>query len=603
MKRFSYLIIFLLFGLLPTFAADMLKLQAPSTVVEGQKFQIKYVVASDEASSFTAPNIEGCELIFGPAVSTSSSISIINGKQSSSYQKIYSYTYNALTRGKYTIPAVTVKIEGRNYSTSPTSLEVLPPDSRAQNQNKGSNTQPSPSATTTQTLTKDDIFIRVILNKKEVYEQEPIEMTVKLYSRSNSVRFVDKAPDSYDGFLVEEISGSGQWENLEHYNGSNYYTSVLRRAVLFPQKTGELTVGSGSYEAIVTEYQREVIGYMHIATIPVERNILLDPGKTKIKVLPLPQPAPSGFNGAVGHFSMTSKLSDTALRTGDAAMLTVTVAGSGNFKGMSAPEISFPVEFEQYTPREEQNVKVANNTLTGSTTYEYTFVPQAVGKFTIPAIQFSYFDPTAREYKTISSESMSLDIARGNLAGGSNNPDQQNIIVKNTDIKHIKEGDKGLSFFHTLVARQWWYWMIYPFLILILVVSIAGSNSYRRSMANVTGRKISNANRVARKRLKAAASFLRSNNSEKMSEEILKALWGYLSDKLAIPVSELSRSNITEILIAAGSSESTINKVISAIDSSEMARYSGTSSDLSSQSIYDLAVEAINSLESTKLRK
>lgn len=579
MKR-SLNIILLLIVCVASASAKGITMKAPDNVIQGRTFQVSFLLDSPDFPRMQAPEIDGCRLVGGPFVSQSSSIEIVNGRQTSSSEYSIAFEYVAVTPGKYVIPAVAVDINGVMQKTSGQVLSILPEES-----NKSAS----------------NIFIRVILNKTEVYEQEAIEMTVKLYSKSGIVKILDKQPDAYDGFIVEDIPGSGNWDQVEHYNGSNYYTSVLRRAILFPQKTGELTVGSGDYEAITVEEIPQYIGSMHIGNRTEQRRITLAPGSTKIKVLPLPSPTPSSFNGAVGNYTIDTQLSNTNLRTGDAATLKVIVSGTGNLKGMSAPKVNFPEDFEVYPVRSEPSIKVSGNNLSGKIIYEYTFVPQEVGSFELPVLEFSYFDPAKKEYQTITKPAVALNVAQGtHPVNKSKNKINQDV----KDIKHIIEGDKNQSHSHSLLAHSIWYWLVYPILVTLLITLVIVSDKHRKAKADVIGRKISQANKVAQKRLKKASLYLQENKYDLLTQEILKALWGYLSDKLTIPVSELSRSNITEILQKVGVNQATVDNTINTIDNCEMSRYAGSAPNQQmAQTLYNQATQIINSIESIKIKK
>lgn len=600
MNRFSYFIIIFISSFFLANAQDI-TLDAPSTVIQGQQFRLRYKINSSNVSSFNPPAIDGCNLLYGPASSVSYSTVITNGRQVTTYEQTLTFTYEAVNPGTFTIPAVSVTIDGKRQTVDEKKIQILPPDKDIPSQSGSQSNHASTSAS------GKDIFIRVILNKKEVYEQQPVEMTVKLYSRSGEVQFTDKTPDSYEGFMIEEIPGSGQWEDIENYNGYNYYTSVLKKALLYPQKTGELTVGSGKYDAQVVEYEQQYIGYMQIMTRPIVKNITLAPASSKIKVLPLPNINPaleSSFGGAVGNFKMKTELSDSLLRTGEAATLSVTISGSGNFKGMKEPKINFPPEFEVYPPKNESSYKVSGNNLKGEIKYEYVFVPLETGSYTLPKVEFTYFNPESKTYVTETSLSdTNVTVVKGSNVSSYGENSRQKVVMKNIDIKHIVKGDKGQSKEgQSLLTREFWYWLIYPLLIIILIGIIIATASHRKAMKNVVGRKMSKAYKTARKHLKKASMFMKQNKIDLMTEEISKALWGYISDKLSIPVSELNRSNIVEILSSSEVNENVIKQFIDAIDNCEIARYAGASAIISSQSLYDDASKALNSLESIKIK-
>ncbi|MDE5686534.1 MAG: BatD family protein, partial [Paramuribaculum sp.] len=304
------------------------------------------------------------------------------------------------------------------------------------------------------------------------------------------------------------------------------------------------------------------------------------------------------FTGAVGKFDISSRLVGNTFRTNEPATLIYTITGTGNIKYVKEPVIDFPSEFELYDPKTDYDTRVIGNNVTGTMTTEYTFVPQSVGKFTIGSDKFVYFDPSKNDYVTLTTPTYPIAVSQG-----TETVDKQDVEVKNKDILHIMTGSKSPSQTHTTVITQWWYWLIYLVLIgaLFAAVRIYGRNLARA--ADVRGMKLAKANKVARQRLKTAESFMQSDNSDRFYEELLKATWGYLSDKLGIPLSQLSRENISAELTAYGADEQLCATVISILDQCEMARYAPASTNSELKKIYDEASETINRLETIKRRK
>lgn len=581
----------------------------PRNVIEGNTFYVTYRLTNGRGSGIQAPQVDGCKLLSPrPGVSTMQSVEIINGHQTSTTTEDYTYTYRAEKEGTYTIPVASIQADGKSYQTQTAQFKVLPPDKNAsRQQNQGGYgyqgaTIDNPSSQDNASIGKDDIFVRVILNKSHAYEGEAIECTLKLYTKFERINsFMVTSPPTYDGFLIEELNTQASLNEVEHYNGQNYITAVLKKCIIYPQKSGKLTINSGKYDLSVVQLERVSNGFF-ISARPVEKSVQLQPFTQSVEISALPQPAPAGFDGAVGHFKFESRMSSTELRTGEAASLEYIITGTGNIKYLKAPRPVIPTEFEQYTPKVEENTRVVGNNMTGTVTAEYTIVPQSVGEFRIPSQKFSYFDVSAKEYVTLEAQEYTLKVAKG--SGTTSSVDQRDIEAKNTDILHIKLGPKNIRVDHTPVIRFWWYWSVFGVLLLIMIVTVWARNRRERMEADVAGRRTSRANKVAAKRLKAAEGFMRVHDSERFYQEVLKAMWGYLSDKLNIPASQLTRQNIVSTLEARGVSAEVSDKLIKILDDCEMARYTpDSSSDTSVEASFRQATETINDLERSRIAK
>ncbi|MCM1449816.1 MAG: BatD family protein [Clostridiales bacterium] len=590
-----------------TTIAQTVKVQAPRSVVEGSMFHVVYELENASASNIQVGKIDGCTELSGPAVTSSSSITIIQGQRTEQSTTGYAYTYRAVKAGTYTIPAATLTVNGKEVKSQPTQIKVLPPDSNPTPGNNG-NGQPSNPATQTpqtgQNISSNDIFVRIIFNKSHVYEGEAVECTLKLYTRYNSISGIQphKLP-TFDGFLIEEVQLSSQNNEIEHYNGQNYLTAVLKKYIIYPQTSGQLTVTSGEYTVGVTTMQRVQHGFWGYTNIPVEQDVNLTPKSSTINITPLPSPKPTSFNGAVGKFTLESRLSSNSLRTNEAASLTTIITGSGNIKYVKAPHVDLPIDFEQYTPSEDVRAHISGNTMTGTVTSELTFVPQSVGTFNVAPIEFSYFDPTKKEYVTLTTGGYDLDVAKGASTTVSN-VEQNEIKQRATDILHIHRLDpRSLSQHHSLTIHSPRYWTAW---VIVALLALTGIAMYRRQLrlnADVVGRRTARAGRVAKKRLRRARLYMNSGDKEQFHAEILNALWGYISDRLVIPVADLTRSNVSEKLAARGMSQQNIDKIIDILDECEMARYTPDASQHTLQEIYDATSSAMDTLESMKKMK
>ncbi len=575
-------------------------------VVVGQKFAVTFRLKNGEGSGLKAPQIKGCKYLYGPSMSTMSSTRIINGNVASSTTIDYSFIYLAEKEGATSVPPTAINVGSQKYTSSATSFTVLPDDGRYSRQSPGvrrpsANPQPSGEV---KRVGGNDVFVRIHLSKSKVYEQEALLCTIKMYLNPDYGLDGQQSQivmqPSFDGFMVEELSVPPT-NNLEHYNGRNYRTSILKQCLLFPQRSGNLTITSGKYTLTVQQYQTISHGYYYVQQ-PVDTKLNIESNTATVNVMPLPQPRPADFSGAVGQFKVNTSLEPQKLRTGEAGVLTFTISGTGNLKYIKEPHVDFPSEIEVYTPKSTQDVKVSSSNVTGTNKIEYTFTPQSVGTFTISPGSFSYFDINTKQYVSVQLPSYSIKVEQGSakttLAG-----DQQDIVVKNTDILPIHRNDSGLSKSHTIVVDQWWYWAIYGALALALVATVIISAKRIRRNANVAARNYAKARKVASRRLKTARQLIKSQQTQLFYPEITHAIWGYLSHKLAIPTSMLTRDNVATKLAEYGASDELINQFIDVLDHAEMAQYAPSQYESQAEDIYNEAATAMDSMESIKHNK
>ncbi len=573
----------------------------PRTVIAGNKFSVTFRLKNATGSGIKVPNIDGCTLVYGPATSTMMSYEIVNGRQSSSSTVDYVYTYRADEPGEHTIGSATITADNKTYTTKAVKFKVLPPD-KAAAAGQGARVDDINSQTPDRTVSANDVFVRIILNKSRAYEQEAILCTIKLYTKYSISSFLPTTQPAFDGFLIEELNLQPQLNEMEHYNGENYMTAVLKQCIIFPQKSGKLTINSGKYDITVIQHER-FSGFWG-GSRPVEREIHVSSNSASINITPLPQPQPEGFTGAVGDYTIDSRLSTSSFRTNEAASLIYTIKGTGNIKSIREPQIDFPSEFEQYTPQTDVHSQVSGSNVTGSMTIDYTFVPQSVGEFTIGADNFVFFNPETGKYQTLTTPDYKIKVAQGaSVSSDASVFNKQAIASKNTDILHIKMGDLYPEKSHTFYFSSWWYVPSYIVLAIALALLIILYRKQVRLNADIRGRRLANADKVARKRLKIAKQYMAAHDNDRFYEEILKAMWGYFSDKLGIPASQLSRENITQQLTAYGISNELIDASIDLIDDCEMARYSPARSEEQIEELYSKASTIMNDMERVKRAK
>lgn len=606
----KYLLLFILLnvGVGYTFAQGVtFKASAPSAVVKGEAFRLVYSLQNGQGEGIqAASSINGFEILYGPAVSTSHSTQIINGKATSNSSESYIYTLSAVAEGTFNIPAATIRVDGKTYTSNTVTVKVLPPDKNAQAQQGQAGGRPASSSSTSGNIKSTDAFIRAIVSKTRVREQEAFIVTFRFYT-TLEVREIGKIEfPEFDGFMVEDqdLPGSRQLQ-MEHYNGRNYYSVDLKRTLLFPQRSGKITIPSGKIEMVFNVRSGKTIdtffGPQYVMT-DVKKTMTTSP--LNINVSELPAGKPENFSNGVGTFSMKESISATNIKANDAVTLTLTISGTGNMKLIRNPELVVPKDFDTFDPKITNNLKFTDNGLTGSRTIEYLFIPRYQGTYTIPPLKFSYFDTRSNSYKTLSIPEYTLNVAKDPNAGSNAATSFTQTDVKvDEDIRHIKTGKIQSVKVDNFMVGSWAYYLWYILPSLIFIVFFILYRKQIKENADVIRTKTKRANKVAVKRLKQAQKYLTANEKEKFYEEILRATWGYLSDKLVIPVANLNRDNIDSELNRYGAGESLIAKFIHILDTGEFARYAPAESDTAMEDLYKDTVSAIGEMESTKGKK
>ncbi len=576
---------------------------APDVVVSGDQFRLTFTVNTQKVKDFRAPSItKGFDVLMGPSRSQQSSTQIINGKVSSSSSITYTYILMAGDAGTYTIPAASIEANGEKIFSNAVTIKVLPPDQSASG-SKGSQKSGAQAGNQAASgrITSNDLFITATASKTTVHEQEAILLTYKVYTLVNLRQLFGKMPD-LKGFHTQEIELPQQKTfSLEHYKGRNYNTTVWSQYVLFPQQTGKLEIPSITFEGVVaiqTVSDDPFDAFFNGGGYQEVKKKIVTP-KLTINVQPLPA-KPANFSGGVGEFTLASSINAKDVKTNDAVTIKLTISGSGNMKLISTPEVKFPEDFEVYDPKVTNNFEASHAGLSGTQTIEYLAIPRHAGNFTIPPVEFTYFDLKSNSYKTLKTEAYNINVAKGQ-----GNADQviadftnkENVKVLGQDIRFIKLGDtklmpKGDVFFGTV---GYYLWYIIPFVLFVGLVVFFRKQAAEN--ANVLKVKTKKANKVATKRMKLAGKLLAENRKNEFYDEVLKALWGYISDKLSIPVSQLSKDNIEAELAKYGVADDVIKDFINALNECEFARYAPGDENEAMDKVYTTSVEAISKME------
>ena len=600
MKRIINIAILILATLVAQAAS--FTVEAPRQVVEGNKFNVTFVLKNGEGGNFTPPEVSGAKLIYGPSVSHSYSSSWVNGKSSHSSTEEYTMIYKATSTGKCHIGSASIVVDGKRLATNALTIEILPSGSHPRQQTQTTPGAPTPySDPMTQSADKavgsNDLFVRIEMSKPRVYEQQAVVCTIKLYTKYQISQFMPTIQPSFDGFLIEEIPVQPSLNKVETLNGERYMTAILKKCILYPQQSGKLTITSGSYDVSVVQFDtfKSIFGSI---SKPVEKDLKVQSNTATVNILPLPEPKPASFTGAVGKFDVTSDLQPaTGFKTYSAATYRYIISGVGNIKYIKAPEVKFPDQFDVYDPKTDAQVNDAAGDMRGKVIISYSFIPQYAGEFDIPAGEFCYFDPDAGKYETITVPARHLTVAKGE--GQPSN----HYRMKNMDIRPIKNGDLGLKKSHGYILDSWTYWLWF----LLPLLALAGLLIYYRKQlkerADVRRMRAKRASKVAQRRLKAARAFAARRDRNGFYAELLNAMWGYMSDKLSIPVSELSKDNINAELEQFGVNEQLRKEAIDLIDKCEFAQYAPELAQGDLNAVLDEAAGVIDQLENVKRKK
>ncbi len=609
MKRLLHILILVAFSV-STFADEVsLRVSAPSTVEVGGKFRVQFTVNTQNVSHFSAPDFKGFEVIYGPATSSQSSFQMINGRTSQSSSIIYTYVLLAGNSGTFTIGSASVQVDGKTVKSKPVQVRVLSGgaggaggSSNGGGNYGGGQSSSAPSASSSNISAKD-LFMTATASRTSVHEQEAILLTYKIYTLVDLTQLDGKLP-TLDGFQIQEIPLPRTKEfSIEQYNGRNYRTVTWSQYLLFPQKSGKLTIPSITYEGVVITRNRNLdpieaffngqSGYSEV------KRKITTPTLT-INVSPLPN-KPEGFSGAVGKFSVSSSISTKEVDANEAVTLKISVKGSGNMKLISTPEVQFPKDFETYDAKVNDNFQLTRSGLSGSKDFEYLFVPRHPGTYEIPASEFIYFDTESRSYKTIKTEAYTLKVNKGKGGAGQSvsnySGQQQDVQQLNQDIRFIKKGDVDLHQPGDTFFGTWKCWVAYILPFLLFVIAMVLGRKQMKANANVAHLRGKKANKVALKRMKTAKKLLDAHDTGKFYDEVLRALWGYVGDKFNMSQESLNKENIEQSLTSRQVPDEQIQQFMKVLNDCEFARYAPGDVNENMENVYNSAISAISKME------
>lgn len=587
--------------------SQVIRVSTPSRVEAGENFRVSFKVTTQDVDDFRSGlhSTDVVEVIAGPYTSSESSFQMVNGHTSSSSSITYTYTLYAAKSGVYNIPAAHARVGGKQISSRPAKVTVVgSAQGRGNNSPKmheDDNYQPHMKAAGS-AISGRDLFIKVSANKKKVYEQEPILLTYKVYTLVDLTQLEGKMPE-LTGFHTQEIPLPQQKSfHIERVNGKPYRTVTWSQYVMYPQMTGKMEIPSITFKGIVVQQNRSVDPFEAFFNggsgyVEVKRNIVAP--SIKIDVLPLPH-KPANFSGGVGKFNISAQLNKNELKAGDPLSLRIVVGGIGNLKLIKQPVVNFPKDWDKYDPKVTDKTKLTSNGLEGNMIYDILAVPRNQGHYTIPPVELTYYDTSLNQYKTIKTQSFEIEVAKGD---GSRSSVVDYSKDQPKDIKDIKKGEAELHSVDNFFFGSVGYLMslLIPFAAFVALLVIFHKRAIDNAdLVKMKGKK---ANKIATKRLRQANKLMLAGKTNEFYDEVLRALWGYVGDKLNMPAEKLSRENISEKLQSHNVDDNTISKFLSAIDDCEMMRFAPGDPEGNMNKTFESAMTAIMEIENVMKKK
>ena len=579
------------------------EINTPLMVTAGEMFRVEFVLinAEPDKDSFKVPSFEGLEVLAGPTTATGHSFQSINGVSSSKSTFTITYVVMGQTAGNITITPAEVTVKGKRYTTKSTPIEVV-----AQSAKRDEQAAAEQGTAVQNQIAQDDILLRLNLSRSNVYQGEPIRASLTLYTRASIAGFEDVKLPSFNGFWSQELPVDGYRATRQTLDGKVYDSQIIKEYLLYPQQTGTLTIEPADITAVAQVVMRTnrafdpfFGGGSEVYNVPRK----LTTGRVNVTVKELPAGAPASFTGAVGSFTMDTQLPSTELKANSAASYTVKISGTGNLTFLQAPKLNLPSSFELYDVRSTESIRSTTAGTTGYRQFEYPFIARAEGEYDIPAIEFSYFSPEKNAYVTLSSAALTLNVAPDGSAGAATpaqiitGTSKEGVRQLGSDIRFIKLGDAALSSVAAPLMFSGTYFIILLAIIVAAVVAYFVLRRAIRDSKNTVLVRNRRANKVAVQRFRAAEKFMREQNRHAFFEEMLRALWGYMSDKLNIPVSSLTKENIREELQRRGCPQEDAQRFTEIISRCDEAQYSPAES-VQMSDVYAEGVNIISRIES-----
>ena len=601
MKKIGWYIILLLMmlGYHVHVDAQHISVSAPSHVAAGENFRVAYTINTSDVEEFRMGGVqEGLEVIAGPYTSSQSSYQMINGHTSSSSSVTITYTLYAAKNGCFTIGASHALVGGKRLSSRPVKIQV---SGHAQRTNgapnmHGQNSYDQPHMRSAgSAISGSDLFIKVSASKKRVHEQEPILLTYKVYTQVDLTQLEGKMPD-LKGFHTQEVPLPQQKTfHTETVNGRPYKCVTWSQYVMYPQMTGRLEIPSITFKGIVVQQNRNVdpmeaffnggSGYVEV------KKDIKAPGIT-LQVDPLPQ-RPANFSGGVGKFNISASLDKKEVKAGEPITLRVVVGGIGNLKLLKQPVVNFPKDFDKYDAKVTDKTRLTANGVEGNMVYDFLAVPRNQGSYTIPSVELTYYDTSKNAYKTIKTQPFKVEVEKGDGTAG----ESEDFASQDKDIHTIKLGKAEQHKANEMFFGSFGYWISLLMPLIAFVVLLIVFRRRAIENADIVKKRSNRAGKIATKRLRLANKLMLQGKQGEFYDEVMRALWGYMSYKLNMPAEKLNRDNIRETLGRHFVDDATIEKFTTALDECEFERYAPGDAAGNMNRTFESAMTAIMDIE------
>ena len=601
MKKIGWYIILLLMmlGYHVHVDAQHISVSAPSHVAAGENFRVAYTINTSDVEEFRMGGVQdGLEVIAGPYTSSQSSYQMINGHTSSSSSVTITYTLYAAKNGSFTIGASHALVGGKRLSSRPVKIQV---SGHAQRTNgapnmHGQNSYDQPHMRSAgSAISGSDLFIKVSASKKRVHEQEPILLTYKVYTQVDLTQLEGKMPD-LKGFHTQEVPLPQQKTfHTETVNGRPYKCVTWSQYVMYPQMTGRLEIPSITFKGIVVQQNRNVdpmeaffnggSGYVEV------KKDIKAPGIT-LQVDPLPQ-RPANFSGGVGKFNISASLDKKEVKAGEPITLRVVVGGIGNLKLLKQPVVNFPKDFDKYDAKVTDKTRLTANGVEGNMVYDFLAVPRNQCSYTIPSVELTYYDTGKNAYKTIKTQPFKVEVEKGDGTSA----ESEDFASQDKDIHTIKLGKAEQHKADEMFFGSFGYWISLLMLLIAFVVLLIVFRRRAIENADIVKKRSNRAGKIATKRLRLANKLMLQGKQGEFYDEVMRALWGYMSYKLNMPAEKLNRDNIRETLGRHFVDDATIEKFTTALDECEFERYAPGDAAGNMNRTFESAMTAIMDIE------
>lgn len=593
---------FALTGQDPVFTAT-----APAVVRAGEQFQ--YVIEGSKQGELRLAAMDGFQVLAGPFSSYSSHSQWVNGKMTMETVVTYTHVLRATDKGTFTIPGATVKVGRKEYKTN--EVQIVVNEGESSDPSPGQGNQEQARSPVDQANADDPVFLRVIPSKKEVYVGEQFVSGLKVYTRVNTRPASGTKDIPYEGFYKKSLDPDANAQRQD-IGGQQYISQVIQRHILIPQKSGKVLIDPFESEWMVQQRvdrrsSNNIFDnffddpfFNGVQEVPTK---LTTPPVT-IHVKPLPAGAPPGFTGGVGDFSMDARLSADEVGVNEALSLKITIRGSGNLPLLGEPEVNLPPDHDLYDITRSVNTNTTGNRINGSVSFEYPIVARHAGRFRIAPVKFSWFNPVTKKYATASTDEFTFTVLKsdaGEISGNVYVPGvlQESVEDLGRDIRDIVRGSIPFTPLQSTLLGKLWYRLLYLLAIFLMIVVLILIRTVARRNADMKLVRNRQANKLARSRLKKAEKFRKAGDDNGFYEEVGKAIWGYLADKLNIQISALSKDVILDKLEVKGVSDKIMNEFVRIIDESEFSRFAPSSEKSDVDMLYRDAVSLFKNLESS----